>query len=923
MDGRFTVTGIGGCRGRHWGLKSDRSRSTDLFDRGAISKGLRKLYLESAEGDGHVVLVSGGVASGKTELIYHFAQYAVESGALLLTAAGSPAERTLQMGVMGQLFHSAHLPSDVYGELASWGGGDVLEAARLVHEACATLLRLARQRPVVIAVDDVHFADEASMQTLLYLQRRIRSARVLLILNERAAPSRAHSPLELELARQPYFRMIRLRLLSPEGVERLIEAELGSPVARELAAECHRLSGGNPLIVRALIDDYRTYGDERRSGEVQAVVCQAFARAVLACLQRGEPELLRAARATAVLGESATPDTIAKLLETEPSTVTALLRQLETDGLMDGGRFRHERARTAVLGDIPAEECAPLHLRAAGILHDEDAPHLETAGHLVAAGAATESWAVPILESAAKQELARGNAREAIDCLELARRGRHVDEVRAAALTAELVRAQWRLNAAAAVKELESLLEADVKGLLSVMDALLLLRALVWFGRWRDAAAVLARLDVTAGHLDAAEYRTTLEWLHCWYPQVITTASGVSAEKRSATSWTAMLTRGGSPETVDNAELVLQSCQAGDTVLEAVISAMHVLIHSGRVDRASFWCEYLLGEAALWRAATWRAVLLDVQAGIALRYADLPSAERHARAAMEILPAQGWGVAIGSPMAKLVLVNTRMGKFAEARSQLRQIPADSMRNTRFWLQVLHARGHYYLTTDRLHAALGDFQSAGMLAGNWGLDFPSVIPWRSGLAQVYVRMGKLDAARELAREELALSGADEANVKGVCLRVLAAASDVKQGLVLLRKSADLLQACGDRYELALTFAELSQARQETGEVDRARMMTRHALQLAKACQANVLYERLLPDWNVADEAEKGGLDVLSVAERRVATLASRGLTNREISRKLHVTESTVEQHLTRAYRKLNVNRRTELPVGLPRDLTDTA
>lgn len=55
--------------------------------------------------------------------------------------------------------------------------------------------------------------------------------------------------------------------------------------------------------------------------------------------------------------------------------------------------------------------------------------------------------------------------------------------------------------------------------------------------------------------------------------------------------------------------------------------------------------------------------------------------------------------------------------------------------------------------------------------------------------------------------------------------------------------------------------------------------------------------------------------LSDAERRVASLAARGCTNREISRKLFVTVSTVEQHLTRVYRKLRINSRSDLPTSL--------
>ncbi|MFE0516040.1 helix-turn-helix transcriptional regulator, partial [Streptomyces sp. NPDC058964] len=56
--------------------------------------------------------------------------------------------------------------------------------------------------------------------------------------------------------------------------------------------------------------------------------------------------------------------------------------------------------------------------------------------------------------------------------------------------------------------------------------------------------------------------------------------------------------------------------------------------------------------------------------------------------------------------------------------------------------------------------------------------------------------------------------------------------------------------------------------------------------------------------------------LSESEKRVAMLAVHGHTNREIALKLYITVSTVEQHLTRVYRKLNITRRQDLPVDLP-------
>ncbi|MFC5744435.1 helix-turn-helix domain-containing protein [Actinomadura rugatobispora] len=104
-----------------------------------------------------------------------------------------------------------------------------------------------------------------------------------------------------------------------------------------------------------------------------------------------------------------------------------------------------------------------------------------------------------------------------------------------------------------------------------------------------------------------------------------------------------------------------------------------------------------------------------------------------------------------------------------------------------------------------------------------------------------------------------------------------------------------------------MADLSDARQRLGDSDEARTLAFRAQVLAEQCGTDVRPGR------TGDDAEDEGpavgtvLGELSDAQRRVAALAAAGHTNREISDKLHVTVSTVEQHLTIVYRKLRVRR----------------
>jgi DNA-binding CsgD family transcriptional regulator len=133
---------------------------------------------------------------------------------------------------------------------------------------------------------------------------------------------------------------------------------------------------------------------------------------------------------------------------------------------------------------------------------------------------------------------------------------------------------------------------------------------------------------------------------------------------------------------------------------------------------------------------------------------------------------------------------------------------------------------------------------------------------------------------------------------------------------------MAQGVGDQYESATALADLSAVYYGLGEIARARMVIRKATRLAKELGAEPLHQALLAGHPYAhlelEDAPRGADETateLSDAERRVAALAAQGHKNREIARRLHITVSTVEQHLTRVYRKLGVTRRMDLPTQL--------
>ncbi|MFF8847827.1 AAA family ATPase [Streptomyces sp. NPDC015127] len=907
----------------------------------ALSR-LRELLSESAKGHGRLVLVEGGLASGKTYLLHEFSRQAAESGALVLSATGSRIEQTLHMGVFDQLFRSAGPAPALPARVAQLVGatdesngvpGEDRSAAQHaldaeVRELCAAVLDLCADRQVVLAIDDVQFADAASLQLLLSLQRRMSCSRLMVILNKWHRGRPTLPEFLAELTRHPYSQ-IRLSPLSEQDIADLLVKESGSPDAEDLAEGYHELTGGNPMLLHAALEDavssMPTGPGERPDGPVVGVT---YAHAVLTGLYRWDAELLAVARAAALLGERSTTALIAQLLGARHEETEELVTILADAGMLRGERIRHPRGEAVILESVPRRERSSLQTQVAKLLHQRGAPPIEVARHLLATDEAPERWAVAVLRDAADHALASGEADTAVRCLELAV-GACADKVERNSALYALIRALWRENPAAATAYLSRLRDAVEAGELPVAAAVAIVRYSLWHGEVQAATKAAAALTGTPGLLDqrgAAELSAAFHW-HFGSDRRLnragTRSAGTPLRKDTwadaVNRMTTLWVRGGSDAATASAEHILRSCHVGETALEVVADAVLALLSGNKPELARSWCERLIQEADRFAEITWQAVLGGISAGIALRLGDLSTSVHQAERALALLPVKAWGVLIGQPRATLVAARTCLGEFEAAAEILRQPVPDAMFDTFVGLQYLEARGSFFLTTNRALAAGGDFQLCGRLMREWEVDLPALNPWRTNLAQVNLELGHTTEARELIKQQLDRARSADVRVQGISLRVLAAASELSQRPALLRQSVECLTAAQDRLELARTLSDFSVVHQQLGEFDRARLLARRAAQVTRAC--------LVPEPVVAEEvpgvehrtaAQAGWVQdgqqtrqVLSEAERRVAELAALGHTNREISQMLYITVSTVEQHLTRVYRKLGITRRTDL------------
>ena len=237
-----------------------------------------------------------------------------------------------------------------------------------------------------------------------------------------------------------------------------------------------------------------------------------------------------------------------------------------------------------------------------------------------------------------------------------------------------------------------------------------------------------------------------------------------------------------------------------------------------------------------------------------------------------------------------------------------------------------ARGRLRLAQGRPAEALADFQTcAAMFSPEvWGTEMRDVgLPARARRrrAQALLRLGRARGARELAEAELAdvrAFGAPRA--LGIALRVAGLARGRRARARAARANRwPRLRSSPALLERARSLAELGAALRRAGQRAAAREPLAEALDLAARCGARPLAARAREELKATGarprRAWRTGVEALTPSELRVARLAAEGRTNREIAHELYVTLKTIEGHLSRAYAKLGIEGRAQLPQAL--------
>ena len=925
---------------------------------------IRRHLQQALESQGSVLIVEGPAGIGKTTMLTAARDAAKGEGFRVLRARGAQLEREYAFGVVRQLVEPllAETPS---AERALLMDGPPGLAAQLLgfprahdrmigdspvapdpgfavlHGLYWLFANLAAERPVALVVDDVHWADRASLRFLAFLLPRLEELRAVVLLAARPAEAGASRELMAAITMDPATEVVTLRPLTIGGVARLVAAGLGSEPEPGFAAACWDATGGSPFLVRTLIAALREEGVApvaASAGRVHSVATATVGRWALMQLERLGPDAASVARAVSIL-EHADLAEAADLAGLTPAEAAAVAELLVRAGVLEAVplAFAHPILRAAVYAEIAAVDRAEAHRYAARLLTKRHDSAARVAEHLLATAPAGAGWVVEQLRAAARAATASGAPESAAAYLRRALAEPPSPTVAAGVLLDLGLAANsagqpgWETHFEAAVAAAADDAARTSSGLLfttalgfrqRLAEAIEICDRVAADLDDRDAEAhwMLESMAVACGMNDAATAPSVADRADALV--VLAREQSVPRQVLAVAAYRAALAN----EPAERAAaLAGQAVAAGPRPLPDPGDgpwfpiAVRALFWAERYDEAQALVDASVAEARAVGNGLLLPVMLTQRAWLEFRRGDLTAAEADARALLEgpklsALPAYTQ-LATGALVAALV----ERGELKEAERALEPMEADLYGTSHETAVLRHVRGRLRLAQRRPGEALGDFLGAGEIATGTRAPSPCFLSWRSDAALAQLRIGEPETARRLSAEELELARAFGApRALGVALRAAGLAGGLR-GEPHLREAVEVLAGPDTRLEQAGALTDLGALLRRNNRRADARELLRQAVDAAHRAGARPLATLAETELRATGarprRVQLTGLEALTASERRIAELAAEGLTNRQIAQNLLITARTVEGHLTNVFTKLDVRTRAELPEAL--------
>jgi len=899
----------------------------DFAGRGAELALLYRALCEARTGRPAIVAVEGEPGIGKTRLLHRFAAEA--SDLEVLWASGDEAEMSLDHGVAEQLWAGVPAGLRLDGPSLTTGaaaGGFAVGAALL-----DVLGALQQRGTVAIVVDDLQWADLPSARALLFALRRLRRDNILVLL-----ASRTHSLARLGdswsrlLAERA--RRIRLHGLTPPDLQPLARALLGlnlAPAARERLCE-H--TGGNPLYVRALLEELPAIALADQSRELPAP--HSYSAIVLtrvAQLSHSAQNLLAAASVVGVRSSLSVAaaaagigDPVAAFDEACAAGLVTPVVRASTGDIT----FSHPLIRAAIYGDLPLGRRDHLHLAVGGMLAGPEALF-----HRVAAAHGADDELSAKLAALADSDIASGELPKAAQLLFSAARLSPDPAASEERLlrAVELLLVAGEANAPDHVEAVRSCRDGPHKRLVMAVltatagqlgEAVAQLEHLVTDGQLRRGSALSGRVAAALAFLCSMQGRG---------PEAVGWANQ------------ALATTGNDPTTRLTARQVLATALAmADRTADAL--AMLAPLSPGRISPGPYEPELLTTRGTLkasigdyaGASRDLEAVVRWARAGAPLR--SLPDA--YAALAQAEYGLGGWDNA--ATHAELAVSLARdLGHFWFL-AQAHKVAVD----------IYSARGEWEFATEHVAAARqaarhidvpGQLAAAGVAEatlawaqGNWQGVLDALAPlrqgnlavltrnfdpftWRLQQAEALLGAGRLDQAARVLDEVEAAPGRPPATVLAIYrLRAGLALARAEPAAARARFSAGIAAAaqsgtCLHRGLLAMDNARLLRT---GGNRRQAIRLLRTAHQILSELGAKPFLDACSTELSacgvpIAGTPAPANPHSLTAKEQVVARLVARGLSNREAAAELYVSAKTVEYHLGNIYAKTGITSRHQL------------
>jgi DNA-binding CsgD family transcriptional regulator/tetratricopeptide (TPR) repeat protein len=373
---------------------------------------------EAAGGDGQLLLIAGEAGIGKTRLLGAIARHAQLTNFAVARAAAFPGDLQSSAGLLlalaGDLIGASEPTLNALGRnlsarlrTDSQGRGDAHHRRRLLVQDLVDLLVSPEPGiPVLIVLEDLHWADQLSLDVLGHLAGRLRTRSILVAGAYRSDELQAELPLRAlrsRLLAQRLAEEIKLPRLGLGQITTLTSVLLGRPAPTEVIEAIHERTDGIPLHVEELLAALDEEALTPSTGAVVRAVAvpDTLGEAVLSRAQRLSGPTRAVASAAAVIGRSFDFDLLAAVTEVDPALVAGALRELREAHLVLPGTdavtfdFRHALIRDALYADTDL----PLRRR----LHEQVARSATDRGY-------SRAFVSAHLELAQRGDLAYGHA---------------------------------------------------------------------------------------------------------------------------------------------------------------------------------------------------------------------------------------------------------------------------------------------------------------------------------------------------------------------------------------------------------------------------------------------------------------------------------------------------------------------------------